>query len=98
MTIVETSLAVSEDFYRPIEHTPEGRLRYKLYGQDGRFIEMTCQDTPDMQRFVRWTRRFDRYTKTEEEALVAQRIEYRIPNPKVAGSSPAERTKLEGAK
>lgn len=82
---------MSEDFSRPIERTAEGRLRYKLYGQDGRFIEMTCQNSPDMQRFVRWTRRFDRYTKTEESALVAQRIEHRIPNPKVEGSSPSER-------
>lgn len=40
------------------------RLAYKLYGQDGRFIHLTCQDTPDMRRFTEWVRRFDRYGDT----------------------------------
>jgi hypothetical protein len=48
------------DAMKPIERTPEGHLRYRLYSQDNRFIEMTCRDTPEFQRFVRWTRRFDR--------------------------------------
>ena len=37
-------------------------LTYKLYGQDGTFIEMSCADTKSNRLFVEWTRMFDRYT------------------------------------
>lgn len=56
------------DAAHPIEVDEDGRLCYRLYSQDGRFIEMTCQDSPDMRRFVRWTRRFDRYGGFNDKA------------------------------
>jgi hypothetical protein len=42
-------------------------LHYKLYGQDGQLIDMTCADTPDMRRFVEWVRKHDRYTVAGED-------------------------------
>lgn len=48
------------DAMKPLELTTDGMLRYRLYSQDGKLIEMACQNTHDMERFVRWTRRFDR--------------------------------------
>lgn len=45
----------------PIETVPGGGLRYRLYDQDGKFVWLTCKDTPDMRRFVEWVRIHDRY-------------------------------------
>lgn len=56
------------DAANPIERTSEGRLCYQLFSQDGRLIDMACQDTPDMERFVRWVRQHDRYTLSEGAA------------------------------
>ena len=53
------------------DHPPldirDGVIHYRLYAQDGKFIPMTCVDTPDFRRFVEWTRRFDRYVLHDYE-------------------------------
>ena len=44
-----------------------GILRYKLYRQDGQFIEMTFADTPSMREFTEWVRIHDRHTPTKRD-------------------------------
>lgn len=44
-------------------------LRYFIYGQDGLLVPMTCQDTPDMRRFVEWVRQHDRYANPNEQTI-----------------------------
>lgn len=39
-----------------------GTIHYKIYGQDGNFIPMTCADTTSNRRFVAWVQLYDRYT------------------------------------
>jgi transcriptional regulator of NAD metabolism len=46
---------------RPLD-IRDGVIHYGIYGQDGSMIPMKVKDSPDMQRFVRWVRRHDRYT------------------------------------
>lgn len=47
------------------EPPPDGILHYRLYSQDGKFIEMTCQNTKDMRRFCTFIRERDRYGNSE---------------------------------
>jgi hypothetical protein len=37
-------------------------IHYKLYGQDGSFVEMTTRNTVSMRRFCAWVRISDRYS------------------------------------
>lgn len=40
----------------------DGVISYRLYGQDGKFIPMTINDTPYNRRFVSWVQIHDRCT------------------------------------
>jgi hypothetical protein len=46
-----------------------GLLKYRLYGQDGRLIEMTCADTPSMREFTEWVRIHDRHTPSVQRTI-----------------------------
>lgn len=38
------------------------QLEYWIYGQDGKRVHLSCQNTDGMRRFTAWLRQHDRYT------------------------------------
>ena len=46
----------------PIEEIPGG-LAYRIYGQDGQLVRLTCKDTMHNRNFIVWLRKFDRAGK-----------------------------------
>lgn len=59
MSGVQSGFSLTER--RAIETDGRGNVRYKIYGQDGTFTDMLCEDTPSNRMFVLWLRQFDRY-------------------------------------
>lgn len=59
MTDLQNSRENDLEPTRPIEEIPGG-LAYYLYDQSGKFVRMTCKDTPHNRRFIVWLRKFDR--------------------------------------
>lgn len=56
--------SVLTDFSKVRRH--DGVISYKLYGQDGVFIPMTCADTYSNRLFVSWVQIHDRYSRSKD--------------------------------
>lgn len=60
-------------YYEPSDHRDFSKVRreagvisYRIYGQDGVFIDMTCADTYGNCMLVSWIQIHDRYSRPQK--------------------------------